>query len=121
LGVPFVLALADLPWTQALAAGAQPASLPQEQPGQLAAAPTVLVGTLIAVVPDSRTIVVDVPLEKGVLRLGAIATDTARIAAEGKPVALDALAPGARVRIEFRRTPTGDEATAIEVLQAARG
>lgn len=121
LGISFVLAFAALLSSQALAAEAQPASLSQETPGQPAAAPTALVGTVIAIVPDSRTIVVDVPLEKGVLRLGAAVPQTAQITAEGKPVALDDVTAGSRVRIEFHRTPTGDEATAIEVLRGAQG
>jgi RNA polymerase-binding transcription factor DksA len=119
--IPLGLAFVAVPLSQALAAAAQPVSLSQEKPGQSAAGLTAMVGTVMAVVPNSRTIVVDVPLEKGMLRLGAIVPETARITADGKPVTLNSLAKGSQVRIEFRETPTGDEATAIEVLQTAGG
>ena len=70
--------------------------------------------------PD-RTVVAAVPLERGLLRLGAVVTDMATITTGRKPTGFDTLTPGARVRIAFRRVPDGDEATAIEVLREARG
>lgn len=73
-------------------------------------------GTIIAVVPESRTVVVDVPLEEGILRVGAELTDRTRILAGGDPASFDRLEPGARVRLDVRRVPTGTEATRVEVL-----
>ncbi len=82
---------------------------------------TGLVGTVVAVVPASRTLVVDVPLGKDVLRVGADVTDQTKIKAAGQTVSLDKLEEGARVRIAFRRVENGDKATSVEVLQGPRG
>lgn len=82
--------------------------------------PAGLVGTVIAVVPASRTLVVDVLLGKEVLRVGAEVTDKTKLTAAGKAVSLDRLKPGDRVRIEFRRVATGDEAISVEVLRSAK-
>ena len=81
---------------------------------------TGLVGTVVAVVPESQTLVVDVPLERDVLRVGAWVTDETRIEARGVPVSLDSLEPGARVRIDVRRIPTGNEAISVVVLREPR-
>jgi len=78
------------------------------------------VGTIIAVVPASRTLVVDVPLGKEVLRVGADVTPKTKITAAGAPVSLDSLQPGARVRINFRRVTDGDEAISVEVLRGPK-
>jgi hypothetical protein len=80
-----------------------------------------LVGTVIAVVPASRTLVVDVPLGKEVLRVGAEVTDKTKLTAAGKAVSLDRLKAGDRVRINFRRVATGDEAISVEVLPSTKG
>jgi len=121
LSVPIGLAISVLPLPQGLAAQAQPVALSPETTGQPAMMLGTLVGTVMAVVPESRTVVAAVPLEQGLLRLGAVVTDTATITTGGKPTGFDTLTPGAMVRIEFRRVPDGDEATAIEVLREARG
>ena len=102
-GMAFALLLAMAPLASALAAEA-----PAERTG--------LVGTIIAVVPESRTVVVDVPLEQSVLRVGAELTEKTRIVAGGAPAAFEALKAGARVRLAIRRIPTGTEATLVEVL-----
>ncbi|MFI5342535.1 MAG: hypothetical protein ACHQ7N_22220 [Candidatus Methylomirabilales bacterium] len=83
--------------------------------------PAGLVGRIVAVVPESRTLVVDVPLGKEVLRIGAGVTEKTKITAEGKAISLESLKPGARVRLNFRRVATGDEAISVEVLRGARG
>ncbi len=83
--------------------------------------PAGLVGTIVAVVPESRTLVVDVPLGNDVLRIGAEVTEATKITAAGKATSLDKLAEGARVRIAFRRVDTGDEATSVVVLQGTKG
>lgn len=75
-----------------------------------------LVGTVIAAVPTSKTLVVDVRLGKQVLRVGAIVTAKTKITAGGEPASFDRLKEGARVRIQFRRVATGDETIAVEVL-----
>ncbi len=83
--------------------------------------PTGLVGTVVAVVPESRTVVVDVPRGKAVLRVGAAVTEKTKIMAQGAPVSLEGLKEGARVRIQFRRVATGDEATRVEILRGSKG
>jgi hypothetical protein len=76
-----------------------------------------LVGTILHVTPESRTLVVDVPLGKDVLRIGAAVTDKTKIEAAGKAAPFESLKPGARVRISFRRVVTGNEAISVEVLR----
>jgi hypothetical protein len=83
--------------------------------------PAGLVGNIVAVVPESWTLVVDVPLGKATLRIGAALTDKTKITAAGKAGSLESLKPGARVRIHFRRVATGDEAISVDVLRDARG
>lgn len=109
------------PATQEKKAGA-PAETkaPPEKPAA-AEKPAGLVGTIVAVVPASRTLVVDVPLGKEVLRIGAEVTDKTKIHAAGKAASLENLKPGARVRLNFRRVATGDEAIAVEVLRGPEG
>lgn len=82
--------------------------------------PAGLVGTVIAVVPASRTLVVDVPLGKEVLRVGAEVTGKTKIRGAGGVTSLDRLKPGDRVRIDFRRVETGDEAIAVEILRSSK-
>lgn len=79
------------------------------------------VGTVVAVTPESRTLVVDVPLARDVLRIGAEVTDTTRITANGQAVSLDRLQAGDRIRISVRRVATGNEAVSVEVLSGRRG
>jgi hypothetical protein len=75
-----------------------------------------LVGTIVAVVLERRTLVVDVPLGQDTLRVAAWVTDRTTVTQAGTPTTLDKLAPGARVRIAVRRLPGGNEAVAVEVL-----
>jgi hypothetical protein len=103
-GTALAVLLAMAPLASVLAVEA-----PAEQTG--------LVGTIIAVVPESRTVVVDVPLDRGVLRVGAELTGKTRIVAGGAPASFEALKAGARVRLAIRRIPTGTEATLVEVLR----
>ncbi|MGE5849504.1 MAG: hypothetical protein ACM362_05205 [Candidatus Methylomirabilota bacterium] len=97
-----------------------------EKKEPIPAAPTVaekpagLVGTIVAVAPESRTLVVDVPLGKDVLRIGATVTDKTKIEAAGKAAPFENLERGARVRITFRRIETGDEAISVEVLRGPK-
>ena len=79
--------------------------------------PAGLVGTIVAVAPESRTLVVDVPLGMQVLRIGAVVTDKTKIEAAGEAATFESLKSGARVRIIFRRVPSGDEAISVEVLR----
>ncbi len=79
------------------------------------------VGKVIAVTPKSDTVVVDVPLGKDTLRIGAVTTDRTRILVDGKKAPLDALKPGERVRIAYHRSDTGDVATLLEVLRSSMG
>jgi hypothetical protein len=80
-----------------------------------------LVGTVVAVTPGSRTVVVDVLLGKEVLRVGAEVTNRTKIMERGKSAALADLKGGERVRINFRRVATGDEALSVDILRAAKG
>lgn len=77
------------------------------------------IGTVVAVSLGMRTVVVDIPLEKGVLRVGADVTEETALAEGGKRIDLDMFNPGDRVRLEFRRVPHGDVATALERLARA--
>jgi hypothetical protein len=92
-------------------------------PGKPAAAerPAGLVGKIVAVVLASRTLVVDVPLGKEMLRIGAEVTQKTKLEAAGKAVSLESLKPGDHVRIQFRRIATGDEAISIEILGSPKG
>ncbi len=83
--------------------------------------PAGLVGKVIAVSAKSDTVVVDVPLGKETLRIGAVTTDRTRILVDGKKAPLDTLKPGERVRITYHRTDTGDVATSLQVLQLSMG
>ena len=115
-------------WFTVLALGvvllAMPVSRPAADEAERQASATraaAYVGTVVAVTPDSRTLVVDVPLRETVLRVGAEVTDTTRITADGQAVSLDRLQTGDRVRISVRRIETGNEAISIEVLSGRRG
>lgn len=83
--------------------------------------PAGLVGTIVAFAPESRTLVVDVPLGKEVLRIGALVTSKTRIEAAGTAATTERLKAGARVRINFRRVADGDEAVSVEILGAKKG
>jgi hypothetical protein len=80
-----------------------------------------LVGTLRHVTPESRTVVVEVPLEEQSLTVGAWAIPTTTITADGTPVDLQSLDAGSKVRIKIRRVPNGDELLSLEVLKAPAG
>lgn len=86
------------------------------------AVPTVsLVGTIVAIVPESQTILVDVPMSADVLRVGAAVTPQTKIEAHGNPAAFEDLETGSRVRLTFRRIPTGNEAVSVHILRVERG
>lgn len=71
--------------------------------------------------PESRTLVVDVPLSADVLRIGAEITKRTKIEAAGAAASFESLKPGARVRLNFRRVATGNEAISVEILRGAEG
>jgi hypothetical protein len=79
--------------------------------------PAGLVGTIAAIVPGSRTVVVDVPLATEILRLGAEVTKETEILMAGAPASFEDLEKGARVRVDVRRMTTGDEAVSVEILE----
>ena len=79
------------------------------------------VGTIVAVIPESRTLVVDVPLSADILRIGAEITKRTKIEAAGAAASFESLTPGARVRLTFRRLATGNEAISVEILDGPRG
>ncbi len=98
-----------------------PTSAAKTANAPVAKRPAGLVGKVVAVTPKSRTVVVDVPLGKHTLRIGAAVTDQTRILLGGKTASLEALKEGERVRIIYHRTSTGDVATALEVLRSSVG
>jgi hypothetical protein len=83
--------------------------------------PAGLVGKVIAVTPNSHTIVVDVPQGKDTLRIGAEITDQTKVLVGGKEASLDALKEGERVRIVYHRTSSGDVATSLVVVGSSMG
>jgi hypothetical protein len=77
-----------------------------------------LVGTVVAADSGAHTIVVDVPLEKGVLRVGAWTTaETTFTGVES----MEAVEPGSRVRIDIRRVEDGSELIGLDVLDGPKG
>jgi len=78
--------------------------------------PAGLVGTIVAVLPENNTLVVDVPLGKEYLRVGGMVTGKTRITIGGKKAALENLTWGQKVRINFRRVETGTELLSVEAL-----
>ncbi len=82
--------------------------------------PAGLVGRVVAVVPESRTLIVDVPRGKKALRIGATVTTKTKLEAAGKATSLERLKPGTRVRIRFHRVGTGDEAISVKVLRGTK-
>lgn len=85
------------------------------------AVPTVsFVGTIVAVVPESQTILVDVPVGADLLRVGAAVTPQTKIESNGSPAIFEDLKAGSRVRLTFRRIPTGNEAVSVQI-QRGRG
>ncbi len=83
--------------------------------------PESLVGTVVAVDSGSQTLVMDVPLGKETLRVGAFITPDTKIEAGGKNLTIENLQEGSRVRLNFRRVATGDQALAVNVLGAGKG
>ncbi len=136
LGALLAVSLLPLPLAQGGEAKTeQPAAAPAEKkaeppaeakpaPAEKSAAaktPAGLVGTVVSVEPNSRTLVADVPHGKGTLTIGAVATDKTKIMAGGKQVAFGSLKPGDRVRIVFHRIPTGDVLTSVTLLRGPKG
>ena len=83
--------------------------------------PAGLVGTIVAVLPESNTLVVDVPHGKDYLRVGAVVTGQTRVMIRGKRAALENLTWGQKVRINIRRAPTGTELLSVEALDQPKG
>jgi hypothetical protein len=115
-------------WFTALALGVVWLAMPvsraaaaEAEKGESMAKAAGYVGTVVAVTPESRTLVVDVPLRETVLRVGAELTDTTRITAGGQALSLDGVQTGDRVRITIRRIETGNEAVSVEVLSGRSG
>jgi hypothetical protein len=79
------------------------------------------VGTIVAVVPESQTLLVDVRMNADVLRIGAAVTPQTKIEADGTPAAFEDLEAGSRVRLTFRRILTGNEAVSVHILRSGRG
>ena len=79
--------------------------------------PAGLVGTIVAVLPESNTLVVDVPHGKDYLRVGAVMTGQTKVMIGGKKAALENLTWGQKVRISIRRVPSGTELLSAEALE----
>jgi hypothetical protein len=78
--------------------------------------PAGLVGTVVAVLPESNTLVVDVPHGKDHLLVGGMVTGQTKIVIGGKAAALENLTWGQKVRINIRRVTTGTELLTVEAL-----
>jgi hypothetical protein len=109
------------PAKQEQKAEAPPAEQKAEAPAEKkepakAEKPAGLVGTIVAVLPESNTLVVDVPHGKDYLRVGAVVTRQTKVRIGGKPAALENLTYGQKVRINIRRVPTGTELLSVEAL-----
>lgn len=102
------------------AAQAPGARTPRDPAGPVTPGAARFVGIIIAVVPESRTLVIDVPFGWDIL-VGAVVTPNTKIEAEGRAASFDTLRPGARVRIHVRQIPTGTEAISVEVLRGPGG
>ena len=98
----------------------QKASAAQTQ-STFADRPVGLVGTVVGVSPESRTLVVDVLLGTEVLRLGTELSEGTKFAAGGVATRLEELKEGDKVRIMYRRLESGDEAISVEVLDGRMG
>ena len=83
--------------------------------------PAGLVGTIVSVLPESNTLVVDVPHGKDYLRVGAVVTGRTKVMIRGKKAALENLTWGQKVRINIRRVPTGTELLSVEALDQPKG
>jgi len=80
-----------------------------------------LVGTLEHTTPKSGTVLVDVPTQKGILKVGATTTPATVIKAGGKTTNLDALQPDSKVRITVHRTASGDQLVSLNELGSMKG
>ncbi len=97
--------------------GQEASKAPEASPKPAAAKqPAGMVGKVIAITPQSDTIVVDVPEGKETLRIGAEVTDRTKIMVNGKKASLQDLKNGERVRISYHRTPAGDIANSLVAL-----
>lgn len=77
-------------------------------------------GKVSAVTLSSQTIVVEIPRGTQNLTLGAVVKPDAVIQEDGKKIGLSDIRVGDRVRIEWVRTESGDEAHKITVLERAK-
>lgn len=116
-----VLLLAAIPLSPVWAGEAEKKAPGKAEEPAAAEKPAGLVGTIVAFAPESRTLVVDVPLGKDVLRIGALVTNKTRIEAAGAATTIERLKAGVPVRINFRRVADGDEAISVEILRAKKG
>ncbi len=116
LGFPLPRSMAQ----QAPNTGQEQNSTQTEEPAA-AEKPESLVGTVVAVDSGSQTLVVDVPLGKETLRIGASITPETKIEAGGKNLSIENLQEGSRVRLSFRRIEAGDQALTVDVLGGAKG
>jgi hypothetical protein len=110
------LLAAVLPSSRELANAAEPRVTPANAQQRKAVATVSLVGTIVAIVPGSRTILVDVRVSADVLRIGAAVTQATTIEEAGGPASFEDLQTGRRVRLTFRRIATGNEAVSVQIL-----
>lgn len=75
-----------------------------------------VIGTLISVDAESRTLVLDVPLAKGALRVGAIVPAKTEFLVGTRRLTLSHLRSGERMRLVLRRVPGGDEVVSGKAL-----
>jgi hypothetical protein len=92
------------------------ASAAQQAPA-MAERPAGVVGSILAVVPEADTLVVNMPLGNRVVTVGGWMTPKTKIIREGRAVKLDSLEAGGRGRVTFHSIPTGDNFSMVEVLK----
>jgi hypothetical protein len=121
IGLGLVLSIAVLPLCLEGASGSDTRGTPAPIQERKATPTVSLVGTIVAIVPESRTLLVDVRMSADILRVGAAVTPLTKIEANGNPAAFEDLEAGSRVRLTFRRIPTGNEAVSVQILHGHRG
>jgi hypothetical protein len=118
LGV--ALLLSALPLSLARAGEPGTKQLPSPEGKEHGGTTARFVGTILMVLPETQTLVVDVPISADILRVRARITEQTRIERDGSPATIESLQSGVRVRLLFRRLGAGNEAIAVEILGRAK-
>jgi hypothetical protein len=74
-----------------------------------------MTGTIAAIDPDAKTVVVEVPFGKDKFTVGGPLSSTAIVTNGKRPSQLQALQVGAHATVSWRPTATGQEITRLDV------